>query len=158
MRIIFPYLLLVSQILGQQSRECEEGYECVPADDCEVFKNNRENLKTLEKDSSEYKVLLRSLKNLVCNKNPRKICCQAQIPSSSPSWIPSNGQCGKSGSDPSFIVGGTDTKLGEFPWMALIGSKNSGGTLEWTCGGALINKWQVVSENIPFNNCCLGMF
>ena len=40
-----------------------------------------------------------------------------------------------------FIVGGTDTKLGEFPWMALIGSKNSGGTLEWTCGGTLINKW-----------------
>ena len=70
MRIIFPYFLLVSQILGQQSGECEEGYECVPADDCEVFKNDREKLKTLEKDSSEYKVLLRSLKNLVCNVKP----------------------------------------------------------------------------------------
>ena len=38
------------------------------------------------------------------------------------------------------IVGGTKTKLGDFPYMALL---NYNGSFE--CGGSLINKWYVLT-------------
>lgn len=47
--------------------------------------------------------------------------------------------------DAAFILGGQDTKLGEFPWMTLLGSRRKSGSIFWKCGGALINKWFVVS-------------
>lgn len=38
-----------------------------------------------------------------------------------------------------FIVGGTVTKAGEFPHMALIGWQENDGTVAWNCGGSLIS-------------------
>ena len=43
------------------------------------------------------------------------------------------------------IVGGEGAKIGEFPFMALIGFeiKHLDGRIEYTCGGALINKYVI---------------
>ena len=44
------------------------------------------------------------------------------------------------------ILGGTITKTGDFPYMALIGSINKNdGKVQYTCGGSLINKWYVLT-------------
>ena len=37
-----------------------------------------------------------------------------------------------------------DTKIGEFPFMALLGSGQEG-NITWKCGGSVINKWFVLS-------------
>jgi len=44
-------------------------------------------------------------------------------------------------------VGGEDSRLGEFPFLALLGksSKKSPGSISWYCGGSLINKWYVLT-------------
>lgn len=44
-----------------------------------------------------------------------------------------------------FIVGGTVTKLGEFPHMTAIGWRDDGDRLEFKCGGSLISYWFVLS-------------
>ena len=90
----------------------------------------------------------------VCNRQLRRVCCRAALPSlselatlstdqtnsSSPRWVPASDQCGLSG-DSAFVRGGEDTKLGEFPWMALLRRERAGGRVFWHCGGTLINKW-----------------
>ena len=46
------------------------------------------------------------------------------------------------------IVGGKTTKLGDFPYMALIGydpASISGNEIFYRCGGSLINKWYVLT-------------
>jgi secreted trypsin-like serine protease len=44
------------------------------------------------------------------------------------------------------ILGGSITKTGDFPYMALIGSINKiDGKVQYTCGGSLINKWYVLT-------------
>ena len=136
---------------------CDAGYECVPSTNCAGYRIEQQNLKSLQADSSEYKKLLRQLRGLICNKSLRKICCKKGNPSTttykpqelgligsdSPSWVPKpneEGRCGLEGNDAEFIVGGEDAKLGQYPWMALLGFK-TGSKVTWTCGGTLLNRW-----------------
>ena len=49
------------------------------------------------------------------------------------------------GKDPvTRLVGGSVTKNGEFPYMALIGRLYDGEVF-YVCGGSLINKWYVLT-------------
>ena len=66
-------------------------------------------------------------------------------------WKP-NGELGECGSRIQFsnIAGGKRAKLGEFPYMALLGYEflnNSDGKMvkSYDCGGSLINKWYVLT-------------
>ena len=43
------------------------------------------------------------------------------------------------------IVGGRKTKLGDFPYMALLGKIALDGKILYSCGGSLINKWYVLT-------------
>ena len=44
------------------------------------------------------------------------------------------------------IVGGKKAKLGDFPYMALLGKiAKSDGKILYSCGGSLINKWYVLT-------------
>ena len=83
---------------------------------------------------------------MVCNGDERKVCCSPDP--DSPSYRPSleAEECGL-GSDPSgFIVGGEDTRIGEFPFMALLGFFNPySNQIEYTCGGSLINRYYVLT-------------
>lgn len=47
-------------------------------------------------------------------------------------------KCTLSGGD-GFIVGGTVTKVGEYPHMAVIGWQNIDGSVDWNCGASLIS-------------------
>lgn len=96
------------------------------------------------------------MKKSVCNQTEKKICCPqlqddeddtdssrkggSHSDHNSPGWIPlaSQGNCGED--DPAFIVGGENTKLGEMPWTALLGNDQ-----KWFCGGAVINKWYILT-------------
>lgn len=92
------------------------------------------------------------LKRLICNQSERKVCCkdETSVPSSSdpssPIYLPKakKAECGFSG-NAEFIVGGEDTKLGEFPWMVLLRRKRANERVWWHCGASLINKWFVIS-------------
>ena len=65
----------------------------------------------------------------------------------SPGYLPEGGECGIGFAEDAaaFIVGGTSTKPGEFPWTALIRKGRPDNEVRWHCGGTLINKWYVVS-------------
>ena len=41
------------------------------------------------------------------------------------------------------ILGGNDTKLGEFPWASLLRKVRPDGKELWHCGATLLNKWYV---------------
>lgn len=49
-----------------------------------------------------------------------------------------NPKCALSGGD-GFIVGGTVTKVGEYPHMAVVGWRNIDGQIDWNCGASLIS-------------------
>ena len=62
-------------------------------------------------------------------------------------WKP-NGKKGECGNriDLSNIIGGSITRTGDFPYMALLGSRSKvDGKIRYTCGGSLINKWYVLT-------------
>eukprot|EP00090_Calanus_glacialis_P033594 TRINITY_DN5586_c0_g1_i4.p1 TRINITY_DN5586_c0_g1~~TRINITY_DN5586_c0_g1_i4.p1 ORF type:complete len:444 (+),score=80.88 TRINITY_DN5586_c0_g1_i4:24-1355(+) len=137
-----------------QDLGCSRGKECRQGDDCPEFVKNKELLKSLTRGSTKYNTIIRELKGLICNKREKKICCikekaeqpQPTTQSSSPSWVPSKREgCGLSFDPAGFIVGGNDTKLGEFPWTVLLGRKGSSGQSLWKCGGTLINRWYVLT-------------
>lgn len=56
---------------------------------------------------------------------------------------PSLGECGKQDSD-NKIVGGTETYLDEFPWLALLKYVN-GKKVRYSCAGSLINEQYVLT-------------
>ena len=73
-----------------------------------------------------------------------KQCGQGEKCRDLPSHRPSleKEECGL-GSDPTgFIIGGNDTQIGEFPFLALLGRDN---ITTFHCGGTLINKWYVLT-------------
>ena len=52
------------------------------------------------------------------------------------------------------IIGGETTKLGEFPFMAILGFEqfNVANGVAYSCGGTLINKWYVLTAAHCFND------
>lgn len=52
--------------------------------------------------------------------------------------------CGPAGAA-NRILGGNDTSIDEFPWMALLQYRNSTGHLAFACGGMLISKRYVLT-------------
>ncbi|XP_045538067.1 venom serine protease Bi-VSP isoform X2 [Papilio machaon] len=54
--------------------------------------------------------------------------------------------CGTSSAQFSKVVGGVNAKLGDFPWMALLGYLYRGGpSVDWKCGGSLITSRHVLT-------------
>lgn len=124
---------------------------------------------------------LTKIKALVCNKKTKLVWCGDTCPvgepcdeifnssaqdsprdspkdslqeRSSPGYLPKAGQCGKASSSTQRVVGGQETKPGEFPFLALLGyaSKKQSWDVPkpgcnilddtvWGCGGTLINHW-----------------
>ena len=61
-------------------------------------------------------------------------------------WKP-DGQLGECGFSiiKTNIFGGNVTKLGEIPYMALLGYKEPSGKIGYLCGGSVINKWYILT-------------
>ena len=152
--VLVLVISVIPATLAQADTACSAGRRCVSTVDCEPYTRASDKLRQLDRGSAEYRQLLARLKQQVCNRQLRRVCCLAALPtlselatlsndqtnSSSPRWVPGSDQCGLSG-DSAFVRGGEDTKLGEFPWMALLRRERPGGRVFWHCGGTLINKW-----------------
>jgi len=146
MKIIF-FLIGFILVVTEAAKQCEPGYKCTPKDDCPHYWAEQEKLKKLQR-GPEKKKIVDGLKALVCTQKPLTLCCaEAESPSFIPN--PGNSKCGKEGGNAENIVCPTDncdTKLGEQPWTALLGSYNEvTQEIEFTCGGTLINNWYVLS-------------
>merc|ERR1712154_582150 len=119
-------LVLISLLLvSGQDTPCEVGLQCVRHSSCPSFIRDRNLLTSLDRKSPERARLLNKLKSLVCNKVERK-------------------ECGVEGGKSAFVLGGENTTIGEFPFLGLLGKEKSG-NIKWVCGGAVINKWFVLS-------------
>ena len=140
--LVFLFVLFTSAYSQQRDKTCDRGYECVKRDECEFYQAEIQKSKELTKRSKAWNDIIQNLRSLICNKAKRKVCCKVQSGDpDSPDYLPGEGECGIAG-DAEFIVGGNNTKIGEFPWAALV--KKRGGR-RWHCGATLINKWYVVS-------------
>ena len=67
-------LVLVPMITAQDS-PCGAGLQCVATAECESYQLDSDQLRQLRSSSSEYRQLLARLKQLVCSRQPRKVCC-----------------------------------------------------------------------------------
>ncbi|CAL4090403.1 unnamed protein product [Meganyctiphanes norvegica] len=65
--------------------------------------------------------------------------------------------CGKADIEPTRIVGGQETEIGEYPWQVLIILNNQGGGGQSVCGGSLIkNNWVLTAAHC-FETTYAGM-
>merc|ERR1711862_217236 len=142
--LFFLLVIFTCTLSQQRDKPCSRGFECVKRDECDHYNAGIKRSKEVTKRSKEWNDIIQPLKSLICNQKDRKLCCKIKSNNpDSPGYLPGDGECGVTG-DAAFIVGGKDTKLGEFPWSALI-RKKGGSQKRWQCGGTLINKWYVVS-------------
>ncbi|XP_042871017.1 phenoloxidase-activating factor 3-like [Penaeus japonicus] len=156
-RAIAAVALLGSVATGAAARErrqasCSAGTPCISIDSCPPVK-----ALFLSPNSRDQ----RRAQQLVCGRQNRrlKVCCASSNvtptpppntstkPTTNPGGnghlLPSN--CGEV---PSIdrIFGGEEAAVGAYPWMAALGYTAPGGnTLEWQCGGALINSRYVLT-------------
>ena len=75
--ILYFYFIQYFSLINSQEQDssCTDGKECRALDDCEHFVNEREKLKSLHSNSNEYKTIIENIKNQICNKSLRKVCC-----------------------------------------------------------------------------------
>ena len=61
---------------------------------------------------------------------------------------PNQGECGTNLVSSS-IVGGKEAKPGEFPYMALLGFRNTAAKNDiiYVCGGSVINEWYILTAS-----------
>jgi len=130
--------LWVVSVLGQN--QCKPGQDCVFHKDCSSFQQDKKKLDTFGKDTPDRKEHVDSLRAWVCNSAEKKVCCD--LPSHRPSL--EKEECGLTGEAAGFIVGGDDTMIGEYPFLALLG-RNVADGIKFFCGGTLINKWYVIT-------------
>jgi len=162
-RMIFYIMILANYLAAiscQRNLDCDTGYQCIGKDDCDEYQEYVSKFNSIKKifgrNSKEKRELLTKMKNLVCNRKLKRVCCK--VPSvvnrgantksndpSSPSYVPTGDACGVANGHAGFIVGGKQTGLGEFPWMVLLGKDKPTGAIIWHCGGTLINKWFVLT-------------
>lgn len=98
--------------------------------------------------------------NAICNYAQQNICCPNEAPVTEapppapPTQAPSGLQsrlftpeegCGFSNETHNRVVGGVPARLGAWPWMALVGYKNSLGEISFKCGGTLITSRHVLT-------------
>jgi len=149
-------------------RENDEDYDvsrcpCKPYQQCSTLKRLLGLLGEIPKNHVEYSNGITYIKTKICDKRTRKVYCCNYNPSlastSRPNpkpqqdytddklgtWRPRSdrGDCG-SRLEYNNIVGGEDAKLGEFPWMVLLGFQN-GDDITYGCGGSVINRWYVLT-------------
>lgn len=100
------------------------------------------------KGESDFPVL-EDLDSLNKQYNTSGSCINRDRNSESGCWKPDaiRAECGTTINDQN-IVGGRLAKLGDFPYMAIIGydnKKGEGQDVNYECGGSVINKWYVLT-------------
>ena len=163
--------LAAAQELEAEDLPCPAREVCVPTSSCirwqETLASWNLFRQSLNPNSPAYTAKLDQLKSQICNRKERGVCCPPSgLPAppatsscslASPSCLPSLGQCGEREESSHRVVGGEDTRPGEFPFTALLGKEDvrtiklPGRPLRtfiepaWVCGGTLVNLWYVVT-------------
>ncbi|XP_047487475.1 phenoloxidase-activating factor 3-like [Penaeus chinensis] len=134
----------------RRQARCSAGAPCIPIDSCPRVRALFLSPNAGDKQRAQ---------QLVCGREGRrlKVCCASSNVTPTPTTITvtptsnpgGNGQllpstCGQA-NDLDKIFGGTNTVIGEFPWMAALGYIGDNGSLGWNCGGALINDRYVLT-------------
>jgi len=161
---------------------CPEPKSCkaVKVEDCEALAEDYKDFRS--SDRAKKTAALAKIKKLVCNKRKRLVWCGActggpcteedsveeealilrggrPLPQEAPSYLPGAGMCGQGAIFSARVVGGNQTFVGEYPFMALLGYNRSRVErdypawgqntrvyyTQWSCGGALINHWFVMT-------------
>jgi len=160
---------LVSSVCNKRQRgvccgSCETGSSCIARTQCQYFNQRMDQYKKLKAKNQieSAKKIINELRNLVCNKKKKLVCCpttSSESPDHGPAHLPRAPACGLSTTPPSNVVGGENTVPGEFPFAALLGYERNrklgnpvpGGPsllrkeIHWVCGGTLINQWYVLT-------------
>nr|ACO10356.1 Serine protease easter precursor [Caligus rogercresseyi] len=144
-----------------ESKTCND---CRNFRDCPWSLKMFELLGSLDKDSSARRRFINFLRAQKCDGGPRNVCCGSEPENPTDfsnsvdisgsenkdlgTWKPrpEKNECGK-GTDPIFVIGGQEAKIGGYPFMALLGYDSPIECTEflYVCGGALINKHYVVT-------------
>lgn len=128
---------------------------------------------TKRKNDPEYIKYIRQ-SNANCNYASQAICCPNDAAAADPTTAapvvipapvtptpiaetrsqlrlltPSEG-CGYSKVPHNRVVGGVPAKKGGWPWMALVGYKNSLGEISFKCGGSIITKRHILTGEVNF--------
>ena len=93
--ILKLFLLMLSGfpcVLGQRVA-CSGGMECRPQLECPQFVEETEKLSLLTKSSNEYREKLSELKNLICDKKDKKVCCISETRTDSPGRLEDDRTC-----------------------------------------------------------------
>jgi len=155
------YLAQSVSSISQDKKKCSVSESCLKIINCPTVNEMYLNFKSSKKGDPGRAEIGKKLKNLVCNKEEQAVCCEKEMSTdalrnvSSGNFLPvaSDRTCGLEDSETSqFIIGGDKTRPGQFPFMALLGSKTRkiarGRTSivpQWVCGGSLINHWYVLT-------------
>ena len=140
---VLIFLLFFVPGIKCADKDCGERWECVSQNKCPDFQEEILKLRSLSRGTPEYENIIGNIRDRVCNRQERKICC----PDHASYWLPTEEDYYHNKSTSGFIVGGEDTDLGEYPFMAAIGRKPQGcnGDIAWVCGGSLINHFYVLT-------------
>ena len=78
LRVILMRALASCQRLESPDVDCEEGFVCREESDCPFYLERKEHLGLLKSSGSgaEYDTVLATLKDMVCNKAERGVCCR----------------------------------------------------------------------------------
>merc|ERR1712012_356674 len=133
--------------------ECDSNSECILSKDCQYLTDEQKRIGKVT-DETEKINLLNKLREGICNKKLRGFCCPK--PKDVP-FEPEFRNCGLPQVVASNIVGGTETRVGEFPFSVLIGGTekkcikiNRGKDVckdieNWVCSGVLLNNQFVLT-------------
>jgi len=168
-----PLLLLfgTGDISLSQETQCRPNQSCLQKDLCPEILDLYAQLKE-ETDQDKKNALITNLKSKVCNKKEKKsgtgktknedkhFCCEDGT------YLPriEEGGCGKISETGEFVYGGVESRIGEFPFTALIRTDRPAPKYNhrWSCGGNIINTRYVLtaahcySESEPINLVRLG--
>merc|ERR1711892_375403 len=141
--------------------KCGRGYTCLKEAQCKFAQDLRKHFQSGDSNAKQ------ELIELIRDRKDRTFCCpdldERKVPideKKKQSWLPEEGECGLPHPDgtTSRIVGGVDTRPGQFSFTALLGYPERKRTwidkkkkyeildnIKYKCGGTLINHWYVVT-------------
>ena len=67
------------EVQEETHRICEPGYRCIRQNDCPYFLELKRGLNQDQRGSSEYDKALSHMKQFVCNKEMKSVCCKTEV-------------------------------------------------------------------------------
>lgn len=139
--------LLIAATNGQQTCSTPDGRtgNCILLRSCDTLFTLIKKKPLLDEDRT---FLSRSQCGWSREENHPLVCCNALLEAPvrvGASLLPAVGVCGIQTSER--IVGGDNTKIDEFPWLALLKYAKPNNVFGFHCGGALINDRYVVTAS-----------